>query len=120
MGTAFGVLVAALMLGCDMCGDENLIEVASPDNRLIASAFVRNCGATTDYVAHVQIRRNRRWFQEVETVFVAEGVTDPSVRWVTADNIEISCNGCPSLRSAVAARPDGPVRVTLVHRPLNP
>ena len=110
------LLPLVVLAGCGLCGDENLTEAVSPDKRLVAVSFVRNCGATTDYVAYVQVRQNRRWFQGSRTVFLAEGVTDPSVRWIDSKSLMIGCNGCPSLSSKVLTSPD--VKLVLAHVPV--
>jgi len=88
-----------------MCGDERAVERASPDGRLVARSFVRNCGATTAYVGLVEVRRNRWWSRDAHTVFVGEWVQDLSISWNTAGQLAIACNGCPSLRSRVTEVP---------------
>ena len=97
-----------------MCGDEGVADVVSPDSQFVARSFVRNCGATTDFAAHVELRRNRWWFRGQHTVFIAKGAVNVSVAWRTPREIVIACNGCPSLGSSVAESPA--VRVTLEHR----
>jgi len=47
---------APVVAAGDMCGDERAVERASPDGRLVARSFVRNCGATTAYVGLVEVR----------------------------------------------------------------
>jgi hypothetical protein len=120
MTRGFAALVTLLLVACGaLCGDEHRVEVPSPDNRLVAISFVRNCGATVDYIAFVEVRRNRRWFQETQTLFTADGVVDQSVQWIGPNHIAISCDGCPSLSSGLRTVPDGRIKVTLVHRQRN-
>jgi hypothetical protein len=38
------------------CGEEMVMEKASPDGRYVATLMSRNCGATTHYVAHINLR----------------------------------------------------------------
>jgi hypothetical protein len=38
------------------CGESNESEIASPSKAYVAMVFVRNCGATTGYVTHVNLR----------------------------------------------------------------
>jgi len=39
-----------------LCGEEMVMEKAAPDGRYVAVLMTRNCGATTGYVAHINIR----------------------------------------------------------------
>jgi hypothetical protein len=39
-----------------LCGEELMSEQTSPDGRRIAALMIRNCGATTDYASHVNVR----------------------------------------------------------------
>jgi hypothetical protein len=39
-----------------LCGEEILQEQRSPDGRYVAVSMERNCGATTDYVQHINLR----------------------------------------------------------------
>lgn len=39
-----------------LCGEDLVTEKASPDGRYVASLMSRNCGATTKYVAHINLR----------------------------------------------------------------
>jgi Family of unknown function (DUF5412) len=40
-----------------MCGEELISEQTSPDNQYVAALMRRNCGATTRYVFHKNLRR---------------------------------------------------------------
>ena len=39
-----------------ICGEEMGIEKTSPDGLYVAQVMVRNCGATTQYVGHINLR----------------------------------------------------------------
>lgn len=47
--------LALLSAGCDLCGEETSAIVSSPDGTVDAALMVRNCGATTGYVTHVNL-----------------------------------------------------------------
>jgi hypothetical protein len=49
-----GMLVA-LSGGCGLCGNDEVVRVASPDAILEAVIFQRNCGATTDFSTQISI-----------------------------------------------------------------
>jgi hypothetical protein len=56
---AIAVLVVAVALFFHfdpLCGEETALEQASPDGRYVAAWMIRNCGATTSYVHHVNLR----------------------------------------------------------------
>jgi hypothetical protein len=55
---AFGVITAAVgFIHFDpMCGEELGVEKTSPDGLYVAQLMTRNCGATTAYVSHVNLR----------------------------------------------------------------
>jgi hypothetical protein len=53
------VIVAAVSLFLHFnppCGEDVISEETSPDGRYIAVLFERNCGATTPYVDHINLR----------------------------------------------------------------
>ena len=41
-----------------ICGEEFMSEQTSPDGRHVAALMIRNCGATTDYASHINVRSN--------------------------------------------------------------
>jgi len=45
-----------------MCAEENIGEAYSPDGRYLARAYVRNCGATTGFLTHANLRSRWKWF----------------------------------------------------------
>jgi len=53
---AIALPVLAMLHFDPLCGEELANEQMSPDRRYVAASFVRNCGATTDFVTHVNFR----------------------------------------------------------------
>ncbi|MBI3946740.1 MAG: hypothetical protein HY321_12530 [Armatimonadetes bacterium] len=96
VGVATGVLV---MTGCSRiagdlpsltgpCSETVKHADKSPDGRYTAVVFERDCGATTDYVMHVNLREGSRAFREERSgviregsVFVREGRCHIGIRW---------------------------------------
>src|SRR5437899_8310517 len=39
-----------------LCGEETVLQKVSPDGKYVAALMTRNCGATTSYVAHINLR----------------------------------------------------------------
>lgn len=58
----FALLAVGAMHYSPLCGEETAAEVASPDGAYVAATMVRNCGATTSYVDHVNLRAAKATF----------------------------------------------------------
>lgn len=82
-----------LVLGC-ACSDEVSSEVISPDEKRIARVFVRNCGATTDYVTHVAISWRSSERTNDDIVFTLVGDNEVAVEWSDNRTLRISCKDC--------------------------
>src|SRR5882757_3120509 len=72
------VVTVALFFHFDpLCGEELALEQASPDGRYVAAWLIRNCGATTSYVDHVNLRLGSSGFH---TDFMGGGtITDGEI-----------------------------------------
>lgn len=53
---AMGLAGLAALHFDPLCGEEPGYEITSPSGRYVAASMVRNCGATTSYVTHVNLR----------------------------------------------------------------
>jgi hypothetical protein len=63
---AIAVLVVIMLIAFHfepLCDEETRSEQVSPDGRYVAVEMVRNCGATTDYVTHVNLRSEESNFK---------------------------------------------------------
>ncbi len=64
-----GSLLAVLLVGITvlhfnpLCGEEPIYEETSPGGQYVAATMVRNCGATTSYVTHVNLRSSKSSFK---------------------------------------------------------
>ena len=94
IATAFVAATVAWSCG-DLCGDEEIGSAISPGGSYVARAYVRNCGATTNYVTLVELANNRRWFRNATPIYVLDGTAEPTVAWQTATRLVIICDGCP-------------------------
>jgi hypothetical protein len=61
-GFAFLVITIAIVGFNPMCGEEMGTEKTSPDGLYVAQFMTRNCGATTRYVSHINLRPTRSKF----------------------------------------------------------
>ena len=91
------VLVCSLIwqVSCGICDDDLKSKAASTDGQLVAYVYERNCGATTDFSAMVNVQSSRVQFHEDEGIlFVAKGRYDLSVEWTSPRALLITCSKC--------------------------
>lgn len=97
------ILSIVLLQGCDMlsnrCDDRIRSEVSSADRKYVATLYIRNCGATTDYSSIVSIRESTSKFDgdaDQNIVFVVKGQPDVAVKWNSLNEIRVQCRACVS------------------------
>ena len=84
------------------CSDQSLADVKSPDGRYVATLFARNCGATTSYLFHVNLRTDSKEFTPDFSGNIKEGEVFgiDSYRvlpvWKNATTLVIKCPDCPA------------------------
>lgn len=92
-----GLCIAlALLAGClpDLCGNEQRAEALSPNGKLKAVTFRRDCGATTTYSVQISILpAGKALPNEAGNVFVASGEPLVIARWVDDRHLTISGGG---------------------------
>ena len=78
------------------CGDETKKEVSSPDGAYVAAFFERNCGATTDYVSIVTLRRRGDQFNgdKDEAILVIDGSCPIDLVWTGRALAASYANSC--------------------------
>ena len=86
-----------------MCDEELVSESTSPSKQTVAKAFVRNCGATTGYITHVNLKStwsyfNTTWVGTIRQGEVFGNACEQDVRlvWVEESNLEIEYVRCPA------------------------
>jgi hypothetical protein len=81
--------------GCGLCADTVKSEVPSPNGRYIATAFVRDCGATTGYVTMVSLRKTRTLFgyPKPTRVLSVDGQPDVALVWGSRDTLSVTYEG---------------------------
>ncbi|WP_165857017.1 hypothetical protein [Marinobacter sp. JSM 1782161] len=85
-------LFTALLSGCaDLCSNEPIDAMASPDNALEAVVFERHCGATTGYATQVSIiQTGDKLPNEAGNVLSVEGQPSLELEWITPKQLLIS------------------------------
>jgi uncharacterized protein YjbI with pentapeptide repeats len=81
-----------------LCGETLVRSVRSPDGRYTAAVFVRDCGVTTAFASHVNLRRSSRPFAVTEEgtvedgcVFLRNHEARIDVAWKNATHLVIKC-----------------------------
>lgn len=97
------VSVALSVAGCSPCADEVIWRRLSPDAKLTATVFLRDCGATTKPVSWVTVHPSaERYDKEKDIALTADRVQKIEVTWTDNSNLSIRCLTCQ--RSEVHAQ----------------
>jgi len=96
----WGILFSALSgmgliltFGCgDPCSNTVLNESVSPDGKYVATAFVRNCGATTDFSPQVDLRPVSQKIGELGNVYIGDHSDKIQVKWQSNTQLVIQCD----------------------------
>jgi hypothetical protein len=84
-----------LLVSCETCTDQPKIQLFSPDHKIVARIFERNCGATTDYSSIVNIQGASEKFRGDDSIlFIARGRYDISISWESPKMLLIKCPDC--------------------------
>jgi hypothetical protein len=78
------------LVGCAVpCDNTIKASVASPDGKYVATAFVRDCGATTDFSPQVHLRRIGERLAEIGNVFIGNHSDEINLKWLSPTNLVI-------------------------------
>ncbi len=84
-------LLAGLLAGCSLCGNDIGYEEKSPSGKLKAVAFERDCGATTDFTTQISILRgDEKLPNEAGNLFMANGNLKVRIKWEAEDKLVIT------------------------------
>ncbi len=99
------IVIAFTNFSCTLlkeCSEENIANITSPDGKYVAALFIRNCGATTPFVYHVNLRASSEKFTANLSGTIYDGeVFDINNRkvnlvWKDAQTLFIECKDCPA------------------------
>ena len=88
------------LAGCDSpvlfsCDDTVKGSLTSPDGKCIATVYERDCGATTDFTTHVNLRTTSAGFEGGKNVvFVAKGKHTVAIEWQNDVTLRVECTDC--------------------------
>ena len=86
----FCVILASVVLkGCDPCANTIKAEVTSPDGKYIATAFIRDCGATTGFSPQIHLRPAGERMEKTGNVFIGDGSQNIQISWLSATQLVI-------------------------------
>lgn len=91
-------------MGVGVCSEKQIGEATSPDGRFIAVLFLRNCGATTPFMQHVNLREkkhsrgefspdSRGAIEDGQVFLTSAGAL--SIAWEDAKTLVVKCKNCP-------------------------
>jgi hypothetical protein len=95
-GGYWAVAIYALSRSQTDCSNDVLQEAMSSDGKQIATAFERNCGATTPFVRIVSVRPGGSRFDSENTdewVFTVEGQPDIQLTWTAPERLTVKYGG---------------------------
>ena len=79
-----------VLAGCGVpCENTIKTSVASPDGKYMATAFIRDCGATTDFSPQVYLRLAGEPLAEIGNVFIGNHSDDIGIKWLSPSNLVI-------------------------------
>jgi hypothetical protein len=95
------ILITLLPWSCGLCADENKGEAYSANGKYLARIYERNCGATTGFLTHVNLRSKWDYFNTVWVVTITQGQvfsigcdTEVKLVWQNDSNLEIQYRPC--------------------------
>ena len=76
--------------GCaDPCANTKQAEITSPDSKYVATAFIRNCGATSGFSPQVYLRPAGGGMGDVGNVFVGDHSDKIEIAWLSSTQLVI-------------------------------
>ena len=92
---ALFLLLVCPLVSCNVCGDSVERELNSPDEKLKATWFGRDCGATTDFSTIVSLHKSTSSFKNEDNfVFVLKGREKLELLWRGPHDLTIECLTC--------------------------
>src|ERR1051325_3827086 len=79
----------ALVSCTDPCSNTSKSEATSPDGKYVATAFIRDCGATTSFSPQVHLRPVGERVAQTGNVFVGDHSDKIEIAWLSATQLVI-------------------------------
>ena len=85
------IFALVLLTSCSdtPCANQTKAEVTSPDGKYIATAFIRDCGATTSFSPQVHLRLVGERLAQTGNVFIGDHSENIELAWLSASQLVI-------------------------------
>ena len=83
------LLLSVLLVGCDPCSNTVVGNAVSPDGKYEATAFIRNCGATTANSPQVYLGPKGERIKESGNVFIGNHSDQVRIQWLSSTQLVI-------------------------------
>jgi Family of unknown function (DUF5412) len=95
MRTILAMLLVVFLVSCGMnlCDNQLIEDVKSPNGKYTASVFERDCGATTPYIEIVSLHSSAAKFDPEnydDWVFTVQGRSKVKATWISDDKLQVS------------------------------
>src|SRR5215471_14739085 len=88
------IMCCVVSVACEIPCDNGIKqELVSPDGRYTATAFIRDCGATTDFSPQVYMRQTGKKMAATGNVFIGNHSNEIKIRWLSSNELEIFSPG---------------------------
>ena len=94
LATLFILSAASTACFSFVCDDELLKEVKSHNQERVATAYVRNCGATTGYATQVTVRWTSSSPESTDLVFSVDSKREIQIEWLDDLTLIVRCPNC--------------------------
>ena len=105
-------LAVAGLSSCNLCKDEVVERVVSPDGKWAASIVTIDCGATTseNIIVNLQDAKQRR-LDEENNIFVIKHLHPLHLSWEGNNSLTVDCENCDLDKAAKKLGKLGPVQI---------
>jgi len=84
------IAILALFTGCKpLCSNKIVDHIVSPDGSHEATAFIRDCGATTDFSPQVYLGSKVERIKDMGNVFIGNHSDKIRIQWSSPTQLEI-------------------------------
>jgi len=93
MRSLLSIFVLAALTGCgDLNTNTIKSELKSPDGKYVATAFIRDAGATTSWSPQVHLRQVGERMERIGNVFVGYRSPNIQIEWLSSSQLVVYCD----------------------------
>ncbi|HXI69717.1 MAG TPA: DUF5412 family protein [Verrucomicrobiae bacterium] len=84
------ILFLTVLVGCSQpCSNSLVSKIVSPDGKFEATAFIRDCGATTDFSPQVYLCSKGERVKDVGNVFIGNHSDKIEIQWLSPTQLVV-------------------------------